>query len=596
MRFEILKIAAAQNGGVCFRIQNYNLSKDQQLQILQIGLAQIVSKALETNYFLLLEKFANTQKVSSTQKLFEAVAQTCVLQIPHLETEEAQKVKKTLKETFEQLKDFALQSGASDKVLASLEETIFTKHTSLLQQQKDLLWLGSWMMHYSFNPVEKCPLADEAMLPLLNSILNTFDANLRNQATSAMTSIYKDHVKIESLKILMAADERLHLIVLFSTTIGFEAEMTKKICDELYPSRKDAKMMTPINGLMGALYKSNLSSEEKEQLLKMIFNPPVKGDRERQNEYKERLSQYRKSQQHWIAAVHSLLAFGQEEILKNVTATTLIKEWQTFMVKTFNIRDDLLDKFFPTFGQSKRYPNGIIIYAARLQTLPKEERDILMPLLGKLINSVLDGTFPQMRYSFTDNKHLETLFSKSEELLKKWQTSLPIKIDNLTSYTIEDTDHWEDLELMGTEVDGSCQNIHRDPAFNLCLLSSFLDGKIRLMVARDKAGKIIGRVILRILQGVNNKPVLFMEQLYTRNGVNEKLIHEHILEGCMQKAQSMGIALAASSEDYSDFYAKYPGTLQSLGGPAPYEYVDALRDIQQNGVYSIPESCLLWSP
>ena len=53
------------------------------------------------------------------------------------------------------------------------------------------------------------------------------------------------------------------------------------------------------------------------------------------------------------------------------------------MVKTFNLRDDVLDKFFPTFGQSTRYPNGLITYAARLQALAKEERDLLMPLLGK---------------------------------------------------------------------------------------------------------------------------------------------------------------------------------------------------------------------
>jgi len=220
-----------------------------------------------------------------------------------------------------------------------------------------------------------------------------------------------------------------------------------------------------------------------------------------------------------------------------------------------------------------------------------------MPLLGKLINSVLDGTFPQIRYSFTDNKHLETLFSESEELLQKWQTSLPIKIDSSMPFTIEDTDHWEDLELMGTEVDGSCQNIHRDPNLNKCLLASFLDGKIRLMVAKDKTGKIIGRMILRILLDENNKPVLFMEKLYTRNGVDEELITQNIIEGCKQKAQSMGTALTASFYDHYDFSDNlYPGTLKSLGGPAPYEYVDTLNGKQEGGIYTVDKSCLVWRP
>jgi hypothetical protein len=324
-----------------------------------------------------------------------------------------------------------------------------------------------------------------------------------------------------------------------------------------------------------------------------------------------------------------------------------------------------------------------------------------MPLLGKFASAVLDGTFPQVRYSFTDNPHLKTVFSGSEGLLKQWQTSLPININSQESliektpleqvqklmrdalenhhlgadqdakypelkaildgtfnepteneilrhcaiilnpmtnelelksalielqkhfpkdiqfhhdlkdmvakletpassvpFTIEDTDAWEDLLLMGTEVDGSCQNINRDPANNKCLLASFLDGKIRLMVAREKgSGKIIGRVIYRIHVDENNKRALFVEALYIRNGVNETLIRQDIIEGCRQKAQSMGIALTASAKDYSYLNAtKYPNALKSLGGPAPYEYVDALRGKQKDGIYSIPESALLWSP
>ena len=118
------------------------------------------------------------------------------------------------------------------------------------------------------------------------------------------------------------------------------------------------------------------------------------------------------------------------------------------------------------------------------------------------------------------------------------------------------------------------------------------------MVAKEKSsGKIIGRVILRILLDENKKPVLFMEKLYTRNGVNEELIRQNIIEGCRQKAQSMGIALTASVLDYYEFSAnKYPGTLESLGGPAPYEYVDAHISIEKDGIYSIPKSCLIWQP
>jgi hypothetical protein len=591
-------------------IQYYSFSDEQQLEILQVGLGQVASEALETGNFNTLKRFVKGTIASRIEKPFKMFAQTCAMEIPlDFETEEAkQKVENDLKEAFKQLKDFAIQWGASAKVLASLEAT-FKKHTSLQQQQKDLLWLGAWVMQcYSLNLAkaapQRSPLCDEEMKPLLNCILNTIDPNLRSQATSGLIAGYNDPQKIETLKNLMGQikEERSNLIVLFSTFTGIEKEMTKQICAEL-SSRKfnDARLMAPINELMGALYKSSsLSSEEKKRLLGLIFQAPIKGKNESRPDFNDRLDQYRKSQKNSITAVHSLLYFSQEKILKNITDTpTLISQWQTFMGETFYVKADVLDNFIPTFGTSKRYPNGLITYATRLQTLPR--RDELMPLLGKFANAVLDGTFPEVRYSFVGNKHLEAVFSGKEELLTKWQISLPIKIDSLESesFTIEDTDAWEDLLLTGTEVENSCQHLLNNPEYNQSLLSPMLDGKIRPMVARDKnSGKILGRAFMRVLLDENNNPVLLMDQLYTRKGVDVDLMHKHILEGCKQKAQSMGIALAARAKGRNDPYAKkYPGALKSLGGPVPKESVDALGGIHTiYGRYSIPESYLLWSP
>ena len=178
------------------------------------------------------------------------------------------------------------------------------------------------MMHYSFDPAEyalgQSPLGDEEMLPLLNCILQTIDLNLRSLAISALTAGYQDPEKMIALKTLMGPDERFYLIVLFSTFAGIKPEITKKICDKTPRSKyKDSKLMAPINDLMGALYKnSSLSSEEKERFLGLIFQPPIKGERESKPDFNQRLELYRKNRQNWIAAVHSLLAFRQEEISK----------------------------------------------------------------------------------------------------------------------------------------------------------------------------------------------------------------------------------------------------------------------------------------
>ncbi len=459
--FEIAKIAAAQDGlGTSDNMFYYHFSNEQQRQILQICLAQITNVAIETGDYAPLETFLMPRNTPSLEKLFDITCQASYIKIPHhFETaEDKKKIETDLKTAFNQLKEFAIQFGAHDKVLASLEKTIFTKHTSLQQQQKDLMWLCLWMMPYILDPAEdvlrKSPLGNEEMIPLLDCIASTIDSNLRSRATTALILGYKDHEKMTSLKTLIGElkDERLYLIALFSTLSGIETEVTKKICDELPKAKyKDAKLMAPINELMGALHKSSsLSPEEKQKLLAPIFNPPVKGDRESRPDFNNRLDQYRKNRQNWIAAAHSLLYFGQEEILKNITNTTeLVSQWKAFIGKTFFIRDDLIDKFFQTFGSSKRYPNGLMIYATRLQTLPEKEKALLMPLLGKFANSVLDGTFPQIRYSFTDNKHLETLFSGNEELLNKWRTSLPIKIENTNQEGVIDKTPLEQVQKLG---------------------------------------------------------------------------------------------------------------------------------------------------
>ncbi len=193
-------------------------------------------------------------------------------------------------------------------------------------------------------------------------------------------------------------------------------------------------------------------------------------------------------------------------------------------------------------------------------------------------------------------KHLRELRKLIDTSKDPIETRIAYAMEMAVRWTIEDTDSWEDMLLMGTEVN-SCQDIYGSPLYNKCLLSYILDGKNRIMVAKDSSGKIIGRAVLRVLwDKTQKKQVLFMERLYTRGGNRNNLLRD-ILEGCKQKAQAMGIPLVASASDYKNLKTdKYPETLYSLGGPAPYEYVDALGGIQDNGIYVLKESYLLWSP
>jgi hypothetical protein len=154
--------------------------------------------------------------------------------------------------------------------------------------------------------------------------------------------------------------------------------------------------------------------------------------------------------------------------------------------------------------------------------------------------------------------------------------------------SIISAESWEDFLLMGTEVNNSCQRIDGDPNYNKCLLSYILDGKNKVILIKDIHGKIVARSVLRILwDDIQNCPVLFMEKIYTK-GMGEEL-STLIREGCEAVAKNMKLTLVASKSCFLNGLP-YKNELSALGGPAPFEYVDALRGIQPNGKFIIRDS------
>jgi hypothetical protein len=588
-----------------------------------------------------------------------------------------------------------------DPIISCIQE-----RRSLQQQKKDLAWLGAVMIACAES---ESPLSDKKGVSLMRTIWKATDPTLRTGATLALTSVYKNPEKVKVLYALLnEKKDYLNVVVLCCVQAGINPRAMLQQLDTRY--YRETRIMNSIFEMVQALSAETvLSSEKKESLLNLVFNAPVKGDRESRPKFNERIADYRIVQADAIAAINTLLFFGKGALLlKNLSdVQALLTLWKNFMAEAFHIQTSALSNFIATFCKSKRYSNGLVTYASRLQTLPAAEKTLVMPLLGKFAGAVLDGSYPQIRYDFSENWHLETVFSNNGELLKKWQTALSIKINktkpvvvespeeqirrsahralsdrhlgedqetfypglaallagktapspppdagpleqqvvrkcatlldpksDLTelkaaldellkllpedvefrndvksmlerlspqaseeTWVIEDSDAWEDMELMGTEVDGSCQRIDGDPFYNKCLLSYIFDGKNRIMIARDSSGRIVARAVLRILwDETQKKPVLFVERLYIRGGSYERKEND-ILEGCRQKAEYLNIPLVASARDYILPETKrYPGLLKALGGPAPFEYVDALGGIQRGGIYTISESLLLWSP
>lgn len=159
--------------------------------------------------------------------------------------------------------------------------------------------------------------------------------------------------------------------------------------------------------------------------------------------------------------------------------------------------------------------------------------------------------------------------------------------------TIHDTDEPDDLLSIGA-IRKSCQRVDGDPESNKCLLAYLLDGKNRAVVVKDREGKIVARCILRLLiDQKTEKPVLFQEQIYYNLGY-ETIAAQLINKMCKRRAQKLNLPLLANADEG---LKSYPNPIISLGGPSPFEYVDALQDIQKkSSIFTIEKSAILFEP
>lgn len=648
-------------------------------------------------------------------------------------------------EILKDLKEIALKNS-------SLSEDSFDQFVKIFkdfepqQYQKHVLWFGNIIAEVIDSPTLS---ADEEAISTLQSIAKLTDPFVIKATTSALFYLYqkRNEDKLHSWKsIVQETLPHLNIIKVAMAANGMREQEIARVVKLLKPGFfKSSEVIMPVNEFFLLLYKSTISKEQKERLIKMIFETPKSQDKN--SKEKQRLLELNRAQQETkVIAARDILFFGAEQKLQEaLSSDELISNWSGVFSDMFGIKggEKEMQRFTEIFQTNARYPGGVVTYAARLQLLP--EKKIFTDLLGKFIVAVLNGQYPDLRYKFDGNPHLENIFATRPKLLTKWRTPISLsapqilgnnktvtedpivrskeikkfikeqlktalehshlgkdqatifpilsafkewnspediiqaqtqlekqhteelrrikstnntetkmliqekitqieiqkncfnllnatldeeQLDKLLDriervlpplcefkrdivgikkqiktekmpydkWVVKDTDHWEDLLLIGSEVENSCLCINGVPYHNKCLISDLIDGKNRPMVVVDGQRKIIARAIMRILwDEKQNQPVLFMEKLYTKF-VNPTL-RELIMAGCKRKAEELNLTLVASLGDYPELTEKegYTNPLTSYIGPAPAEYVDALRGIQ-NGRYTISGSRILYSP
>lgn len=481
------------------------------------------------------------------------------------------------------------------------------------QQINRLRWIGTLLT--SEIPLETL-LGDSGVI--LKTIGNLTDESLQTTATNLLLSLYEGQPKRLSLWRALSTEKNPRqeakifdhqlLPCLFLMEMGIEKPIIEELVAGLkYKIYKKSKLINSISEVLSLLIAFSTdpsSSLLAKKTIHLILDPTERKVGEGLKVYNQRLVAHRKQQKALIRACKTLLSSDKFNNVKgNPTAQDIININEKILWPLgTNISTEVVSEAF----NSTRFPSGILTYAAFLQTL--DDSHNVIRELGRFIEGVMNKQFPDMRYDLDTNPHLKTIFENNSSLLEKWRAPLSIDLKkiNLTGdYSrkwerIESTEQWEDLLLMGTEVNGSCQDLDVEilgtiASYNKCLMAYALDGKNKLIIVRNSQGKIAARAVLRILWNKEKQqPVLFMEKIYT-NATNQAL-HDLIKIGCQQKAEEMGLPLLCETSILAKL-PSYKGVVSSLGcDKTCFEYVDAIKKDVTGGCFDISESCILYDP
>lgn len=159
------------------------------------------------------------------------------------------------------------------------------------------------------------------------------------------------------------------------------------------------------------------------------------------------------------------------------------------------------------------------------------------------------------------------------------------------NWTIADTGEPEDMFLIGTEVENSCQHIDRSYT-NKCLIGGYvLSGHIRQIAIKDENNKLVARAVFRLMMDfVTKRPVLFLERFYPENCTKEQARAMELF-ACLRALQ-LNCALVRSRSPL--VIPEYPGMLNVVA-VKNMEYVDALHSAQTDD-YTIINARYLFDP
>lgn len=346
-----------------------------------------------------------------------------------------------IEDSFKKLKSLAQEEMNISDIDLKWFNDIYEKINNPQHKIKTVIWLGEFLVRCS--TLQKTPFLDKIAVNTLKTIALNTNNNTQTNITLSLISLYSPDNKelCETWKSNLK-NLKSYQILPYLFLIHFKIENDLKIlwinnlATRYYQSLEKINPITEVIHLVTE--EKSLSIEDRQNILNLIFVAPVK-NRERTADFRKRLNEFRDNQAKATLAAKNLILLQKFSELQNLQdINELLLKYKNALKEMFGLKEENIENFFTTF-ESLRCPRGLFIYAASLHNLEVRTRNVLIKELGLFVNSVIEGTFPESRYSFVKNEHLNAVFCNNQELLSKWKTPCKIKLNNIQDLNIQST-------------------------------------------------------------------------------------------------------------------------------------------------------------
>ena len=254
-----------------------------------------------------------------------------------------------------------------------------------------------------------------------------------------------------------------------------------------------------------------------------------------------------------------------------------------------------------------RTPWALVAFYSRLSEAKSKYREKLIACSKAVVESLLDGSYEELRHQTETNPTLQKVFEAQEGLREKWMNPpqnmivsdlYPEASTRFSDFEVIDATDPSDILLIGNDMH-TC--VHLGGRIERVTgMSAFIrDGKIHTLLVKDNAGKTVAETPLQLMwDEENQKPVLFVEQANFLGAENSDYSLEHALYNYAKKrSEDLGIELVTvyKMKDPSGKLMskdKYKGKVGSLGSSSPIEYVNRFFK-NFSGAYDLSQTYLV---